>query len=89
MNAYINFRLTKVSNFRDSLGFDSYHSDTSNQISASVFDGKELINSSSVGIIGIGFNKETLTSEAIAVSSNSYKTPKCTKKSDRVLTHKA
>lgn len=60
--------------YTDSLGFDSYHSDTSNQISASVFDGKELINSSSVGIVGIGFNKETLTSEAIAVSSNSYKT---------------
>ena len=60
--------------YTDSLGFDSYHSDTSNQISASVFEGKELINSSSVGIIGIGFNKETLRSEAIAVSSNSYKT---------------
>lgn len=60
--------------YSDSFGFDSYHSDTSNQISASVFDGKELINSSSVGIIGIGFNKETLTSEAIAISSNSYKT---------------
>lgn len=60
--------------YTDSLGFDSYHSDTSNQISASVFEGKELINSASVGIVGIGFNKETLTSEAIAVSSNSYKT---------------
>lgn len=64
----------KGTSYTDSLGFDSYHSDTSNQISASVFDGKELINSSSVGIIGIGFNKETLASEAIAVSSNSYKT---------------
>ncbi len=60
--------------YSDSLGIDYYTSDTSNQISASVFDGKELINSSSVGIIGIGFNKETLTSEAIAISSNSYKT---------------
>lgn len=60
--------------YKDSTGFDSYYSDTSNQISASVFEGKELINSSSVGIIGVGFNKETLTSEAIAVSSNSYKT---------------
>lgn len=60
--------------YTDSLGFDIYHSDTSNQISASVFEGKEFINSSSVGIIGIGFNKETLTPEAIAVSSNSYKT---------------
>ena len=60
--------------YTDSLGFDRYHADTSNQISASVFEGKEFINSSSVGIIGIGFNGETLTSEAIAISSNSYKT---------------
>lgn len=60
--------------YTDSLGFDSYHSDTSNQISASVFEGKEFINSFVVGIIGIGFNKETLLSEAIAISSNSYKT---------------
>lgn len=60
--------------YTDSSGFDSYHSDTSNQISASVFDGNEFINSSAVGIIGIGFNKETLSSEAIAISSNSYKT---------------
>lgn len=60
--------------YTDSSGFDSYHSDTSNQISASVFEGKEFINSSVVGIIGIGFNKETLLPEAIAISSNSYKT---------------
>ena len=60
--------------YTDSSGLDSYHSDTSNQISADVFRGKEFINSSFVGIIGIGFNKETLTSEAIAISSNSYKT---------------
>lgn len=64
----------KGTSYTDSLGFDKYISDTSNQISASVFDGKEFINSSSVGIIGIGFNKETLSSEAIAISSNSYKT---------------
>ena len=60
--------------YTDSSGINVYHSDTSNQISASVFEGKEFINSSSVGIIGIGFNKETLTPEAIAVSSNRYKT---------------
>ncbi len=60
--------------YTDSLGLDRYHSDTSNQISASVFEGKEFINSSYVGIIGIGFNKETLIPEAIAISSDSYKT---------------
>ena len=64
----------KGTSYTDSSGLDKYHSDTSNQISASVFEGKEFINSFPVGIIGIGFNKETLTPEAIAVSSNSYKT---------------
>lgn len=53
---------------------ESYHSDTTNQISGSIFEGTEFINSSSVGIIGIGFNGETLTSEAIAISSSGYKT---------------
>lgn len=60
--------------YTDSSGLDSYYSDTSNQISASVFEGKEFIRTSHVGIIGIGFNKETLSAEAIAVSSAGYKT---------------
>ena len=60
--------------YTDSSGLDSYYSDTSNQISASVFEGKEFIRTSHVGIIGIGFNKETLSAEAIAVSSSGYKT---------------
>ena len=60
--------------YTDSLGFDGYISDTSNQISASVFEGKELVESSKNGIIGVGFNEETLTTDAIAISSNSYKT---------------
>lgn len=64
----------KGTSYTDALGFDRYHSDTSNQISASVFDGMEFVNSPNVGIIGVGFNEETLTSEAIAISSNSYKT---------------
>lgn len=64
----------KGTTYTDSLGFDLYHSDTSNQISATIFTGKEFVYSSSVGIIGIGFNSQTLTPEAIAISSNSYKT---------------
>lgn len=60
--------------YTDSSGLDSYYADTSNQISASVFEGKEFIRTSHVGIIGIGFNKETLSAEAIAVSSGGYKT---------------
>lgn len=64
----------KGSKYTDATGFDSYHSDTSNQISATLFNGEEFLNSSHVGIIGVGFNSSTLTSEAIAISSNSYKT---------------
>ena len=60
--------------YTDSSGFDRYKSDTSNQISASVFEGEEFVKSPNVGIIGVGFNEETLTSDAIAISSNSYKT---------------
>ncbi len=60
--------------YSDSSGFDSYHSNTSNQVSASLFDGEEFLKSSRIGIIGVGFNAETLIPEAIAISSNSYKT---------------
>ena len=64
----------KGTTYSDSCGFDRYHSDTTNQISASVFKGEEFINSSSMGIVGIGFNSETIVPEAIAISSNNYKT---------------
>lgn len=64
----------KGMSYTDSLGFDAYMSDTSNQISASIFEGKEFVESSEVGIVGVGFNEETLTTDAIAISSNSYKT---------------
>lgn len=64
----------KGATYTDSSGFDIYRSDTSNQISASVFEGKEFVESPEVGIIGVGFNEETLTTDAIAISSNSYKT---------------
>lgn len=64
----------KGKKYTDASGFDEYMSDTSNQISASVFEGKEFVVSSHVGIVGVGFNEETLTTDAIAISSNSYKT---------------
>ena len=64
----------KGTSYTGSLIFDTYHSDTSNQISASLLNTEDLLNLPYVGIIGIGFNKETLTPEAIALSSNSYKT---------------
>ena len=65
---------SKGKKYTDASGFDEYMSDTSNQISASVFEGKEFVVSSDVGIVGVGFNEETLTTDAIAISSNSYKT---------------
>ena len=65
---------SKGKKYTDASGFDEYMSDTSNQISASVFEGKEFVVSSHVGIVGVGFNEETLTTYAIAISSNSYKT---------------
>lgn len=64
---------SKGKKYTDASGFDEYMSDTSNQISASVFEGKEFVISSHVGIVGVGFNEETLTTDAIAISSNSYK----------------
>ena len=65
---------SKGKKYTDASGFDEYMSDTSNQISASVFEGKEFVESPHVGIVGVGFNEETLTTDAIAISSNSYKT---------------
>ena len=65
---------SKGKKYTDASGVDEYMSDTSNQISASVFEGKEFVISSHVGIVGVGFNEETLTTDAIAISSNSYKT---------------
>ena len=65
---------SKGKKYADASGFDEYMSDTSNQISASVFEGKEFVESPDVGIIGVGFNEEKLITDAIAISSNSYKT---------------
>lgn len=60
--------------YSDSMGLEWYCSDTTNQISASVFEGNEFIYSRNIGIQGIGFNKETLSPGAIAISSNNYLT---------------
>ena len=60
--------------YSDANGFDLYYSDTSNQISASIFEGSQFVDSQATGIIGIGFNGKTIVPEAIAISSSSYKT---------------
>ena len=59
--------------YSDANGLEFYESDTSNQISAQLFTKENVLNQQ-VGIVGIGFNSENLTPEAIAISSNSYKT---------------
>lgn len=64
----------KETSYSDANGFNKYYSDTTNQISASVFNGTDLIDNLSLGIVGIGFNKETVNPEAIAISSNKYQT---------------
>lgn len=60
--------------YSDKDGFNFYHSDTSNQISASIYSEKYYLNYYLPWQMGIGFNKETMTPEAIALSSPKYLT---------------
>ena len=58
--------------YTDSIGIDSYKSDTSNQIATSYFSPANFIRSYGFGFMGIGFNKEGLSLESIALSSKDY-----------------
>lgn len=69
----VNYTTKPMGTYSDALGYTAYKSDTTNQISASLLNEDNLADCT-VGIIGIGFNGETLTPEAIAISSDSYKT---------------
>lgn len=60
--------------YSDKNGFDWYHSDTNNQISATVYSEKFFINNFCPWMIGIGFNKLSLNEEAIVLSSDIYVT---------------
>lgn len=60
--------------YSDKNGFNSYHSDTSNQISASIYSEKYYLNYFFPWCIGIGFNKGNVMPEAIAISSSQYLT---------------
>lgn len=60
--------------YSDKNGFDWYHSDTSNQIAASIYSEKYYLESFQPWFMGIGFNNEGLTPEAIALSSQIYLT---------------
>lgn len=70
----VNYSFEPMGHYTDSSGFRAYKSDTSNQIAASIYSEKYFLKSLSTGLIGIGFNKEGLTPEAIALSSPSYLT---------------
>ncbi len=70
----VNYSINNIDGiYSDANGFQYYQADTSNQISAQLFTTEKLIDDEA-GIIGIGFNRENLTPEAIAISSNYYKT---------------
>lgn len=60
--------------YSDKDGFNFYHSDTSNQISASIYSEEYYLKYYLPWQIGIGFNKETIIPEAIVLSSSEYLT---------------
>lgn len=70
----VNHTLQTKLSYSDQNGFYWYRSDTTNQLSASLFNKDDLAKYPNLGIIGIGLNGETLNPEAIAMSSNEYKT---------------
>lgn len=57
--------------YSDVNGFDTYHSDTSNQISASLYSEEYYYRP---WYMGIGFNSDNIVPEAIVISSPSYLT---------------
>ncbi|MGN1268090.1 MAG: hypothetical protein ACI4U0_01100 [Candidatus Aphodocola sp.] len=60
--------------YSDKDGFNWYHSDTSNQIATSIYSENYYLNHFEPWIMGVGFNQEGLTPEAIALSSDRYLT---------------
>lgn len=64
--------LNMFTNYTDSTGLKGYTSDTRNQISASFFSPETLLNMGTC--IGIGFDRNGLKAENIAVSSSGYLT---------------
>lgn len=60
--------------YSDKDGFRRYHSDTNNQLSTSIYSANYYLKNFSVWNIGIGFNHEGLSPEAIALSSSQYLT---------------
>lgn len=60
--------------YSDRTGLKWYHSDTSNQIATSIYSEKYFLEYFSPWFMGIGFNRDGLTTEAIALSSDVYLT---------------
>lgn len=69
-----NYFLNRPGYYTDASGFLKYRSDTTNQISTSIYSEKYFLNRFPVGLLGIGFNKEGVVPEAIVLSSSSYLT---------------
>ncbi len=76
INPYIINQTASATNmvYSDQYGFSYYKSDTSNQISGSILTLEDFLHTNQNRILGVGFNSETLSPEAIAISSNQYKT---------------
>lgn len=64
---------SSVATYSDNMGFNFYISDTSNQISATLYSEK-YFNDCVQQMLGIGFNSEGLLPEAIVLSSRNYLT---------------
>ena len=60
--------------YSDANGFRTYKSDTSNQISTSYFGPFNFLQQLNFGMMGIGFNRQGLNEESIALSSKNYVT---------------
>lgn len=69
----VNYSFKNIGVYSDSIGLSNYKSNTENQISASIYSENYFL-ARGADMVGIGFNKETLTPEAIALSSKSYLT---------------
>lgn len=70
----VNYFLNRPGYYTDSSGLLHYRSDTTNQISTSIYSEKYFLNKFPVGLLGIGFNKEGVVPEAIVFSCSSYLT---------------
>ncbi len=68
----VNYSFDNFGQYTDSSGLLSYHSDTDNQISATIFSEAYFLKGNAAWYLGVGFNREGVVPEAIALSSSHY-----------------